>query len=86
MYFQVSNYKGKNFLDLNDDNNNSIHSIYLKGGVWLKHFSLSNLLCACITRFITNYAPIGEYRQRFFPNSLVICLCSNSSIETRLHI
>ena len=31
IYFQVSNYKGKYFLDLNDNNNQPIHSTYSKG-------------------------------------------------------
>jgi len=41
-------------MDLNDDNNQHIYSTYAKGGAWLKHFGLSNLLCACIIRLITN--------------------------------
>ena len=40
MYFQASEYKGRNFLDLNDDNNQPIHLTYSKGSAWLKHFGL----------------------------------------------
>ena len=90
MYFQVSDYKGKHFLELNNDNNEPICSIYSKGGAWLKHFGFSNSLCACITRLITNHAitnhaPIGEYRLRFFPNEPLTCPCGNFPIETRAH-
>ena len=85
MYFQVSDYKGKHFLELNNNNNEPICSIYSKGGAWLKHFGFSNSLCTCITRLITNHAPIGEYRLRFFPNKPLTCPCGNFPIETRAH-
>jgi len=62
MYFQASNYKGRNFLNLNKNNNNSIYSTYSKDGVWLKNFSYSNLLYIHITRLITNHTPTGKYR------------------------
>jgi len=84
MYFQASDLKRKHFLDLNDNDNEPIHPTYSKGSAWLKH--LSNSLCAHVTRLITNYAPIGEYQIRFFPNESFARLCSNSSIETRSHI
>jgi len=86
MYFQASDYKGKNFLDLNNDDGNHICPSYSKGEAWLKHFSLSNTLCACITRLITNHTPISEYRQRFFSNESTACPYSNSPLETRNHI
>ena len=86
IYFQVSNYKGKYFLDLNDNNNQPIHSTYSKGSTWLKHFSLSNLLYACITRLITNHTFIDEYKSRFFPNVSITCPHSNSLIEIRTYI
>jgi len=85
-YFQVSDYKGKQFLDLNYDNSQSICPTYSKSRAWLKHFGLSSSLCACITRLITNHAPIGEYRLQFFPNESLVCSCGNSFIEIRAHI
>ena len=60
--FQASNYKGRQFLDLNDDDNQFIHLTYFKDRAWLKYLVLSNLLCAYITRLITNHALIGKYR------------------------
>ena len=76
MYFQASEYKGRNFLDLNNDDNQPICPMYSKGGAWLKHFGLSNLMCVCITRLIMNHAPIGEYRLRFFPKEPFACTTS----------
>ena len=53
MMFQASDGKGKHFLDLVDDNPNSIKPAYTKGGPWLQVFSHSNSLCAHATRAIT---------------------------------
>jgi len=61
MLFQASDFKGRNFLDLLNDNLNPIEPSSIKGGPWLQHFSHSNSLCAHSTRAITNHAPIGEY-------------------------
>ena len=48
--------------------------------------SHSNLLCTRATRAITNHAPIGEYRLRFFPREEFKCLCSQYPIESRQYI
>ena len=61
MTFQASDGKGRNFLDLVDNNYKIIEPSYIKEGPWLQAFGLSNLLCARATRAITNHAPIGEY-------------------------
>ena len=61
MTFQASDFKGRNFLDLL---NNDLYLIELscaKSGLWLLHFSYSNSLCTQASRAITNHAPIGEY-------------------------
>ena len=86
MTFQALDGKGKHFLDLVDNNLNSIEPAYTKGGPWLQIFSHSNLLCAYTTRAITNHAPIGEYQLRFFPNKDFKCSCNNYPIEMRRHI
>ena len=86
MTFQASNGKGRQFLDLVDDDLNIIEPAYTKGGPWLQVFGYSNSLCACATRAITNHSPIGEYHLRFFPNKDFKCPCSNYSIESRRHI
>ena len=86
MTFQASDGKGRNFLDLLDDDFNPIKPHYTKGGPWLQAFSHSNMLCARVVRAITNHAPIGEYRLRFLPGMDISCPCSNYPIETQKHI
>ena len=84
--FQASNLKGRQFLDLLDNNNNIIELSYVKGGSWLKTFSHSNSLCIYAMRAITNHTPISEYRLRFFPQEEFKCLCSLYPIKLRCHI
>jgi len=86
MTFQASDGKGKQFLDLVNDNLNIIEPVYTKGGSWLQVFGYSNLLCTRTTRAITNHAPIWEYHLRFFPNEDFKCPCGNYPIESRRHI
>ena len=86
MTFQASDGKGKQFLDLLDDDFNTIEPSYTKGGPWLKVFGHSNLLCTCAMRAITNHAPIGEYQLIFFPNENFTYLCNDYPIESRRHI
>ena len=88
MTFQVSEYKGRNFLDLNNDDNQFICPIYSKGSdrAWLKHFGLSNLMCAHITRLITNHAPTDEYQLRLFPKESFAYIYREYSIEIRRYI
>ena len=62
MTFQASDRKGKNFLELLNDDLNVVKPSYIKEGPWLQLVGHSNLLCARATRAITNHAPIGEYR------------------------
>jgi len=61
MLFQASDSKGRNFLELLDDNSNPIELSAVKDRLWLKHFSLSNSLCTRATRAIVNHTPIGKY-------------------------
>jgi len=86
MTFQVSDGKGRNFLDLLDDDFNPIEPHYAKGDPWLLAFSHSNTLCARAVRAITNHTPIGKYRLCFLPGMGILCPCSNYPIETRRHI
>jgi len=83
MTFQVSDSRGKNFLNLLDDNLYPIKPSYSKGGPWLLQFGHLNSLCACAIRAITNHTPIGEYRLRFFPRESFTCPCGTYPIETR---
>ena len=86
MTFQASEYKGRNFLNLNNDDNQPICPTYSKDGAWLKHFSLLNSMCTCITRLITNHTSIGKYWLRFFPKEFFTCMCKEYPIEIRRHI
>jgi len=84
--FQASNLKGNQFLDLVDDDNNIIEPIYIKGRSWLKVFGHLNSLYTYATRAITNHAPIGKFRLKFFPREEFKCPCNQYPIETRCHI
>jgi len=86
MTFQASGSKGNQFLDLLDDNDNIIELSYVKRGPWLKLFGHSNSLCAHATRAITNYAPTGKYRLRFFSREDFKCPCGLYPIKLRCHI
>ena len=84
--FQASNLKENHFLDLLDDDYNIIELSYTKGGSLLKTFGHSNLLYVCTTRAITNHAPTGEYRLRFFPREEFKYPCDQYPIKSRCHI
>ena len=53
--------KGRNFLDLLNNNYYSIKPTYIKDNVWLKIFGHLKSLCVKATIAITNYTPIEEY-------------------------
>jgi len=84
--FQASDKKGRNFLELLDDNLNIIELTYSKRELWLKYFSHSNLLYARASRAIVNHALIREYHLRFFCQKYFTCSCRLYLIETRRHI
>jgi len=86
MTFQALDGKGNQFLDLMDDNLETIEPSYTKRGSWLQAFGHSNLLCARATRAITNHTLIGKYCLRFFPKEKFKCPCRQYPIETRRHI
>ena len=86
MTLQVSDGKGRNFLNLVGNDYEDIEPSYIKDGPWLQTFGHSNLLCTHATRAITNYALIGEYYLRFFPNEDFKCPCRNYPTESRRHI
>jgi len=86
MTFQASDLKGKQFLDLLNNDNNIIEPSYAKGGSWLKVFGHLNSLCAHASRATTNHAPTGKYRLRFFPREEFKCPCGLYPIESRHHI
>jgi len=86
MTFQVLDYKGKNFIDLNGDDYSPTKPTYSKGGTWLNLIGHSNMLCMCAIRTITNHALIGEYHLRFFLKESFTCPCRKYPIKTWNHI
>ena len=65
MTFHVLNFKN-HFLELLNNDNLPIKSVYTKNSIWLKFIKHSNFLYVRATRIITNYAPTGKYCLRFF--------------------
>ena len=86
MTFQASDFKENHFLSLLDDNDNIIELLYVKRGLWLKMLDHSNSLYARATRVITNHAPTGKYRLRFFPREEFKYPCSLYPIKSRCYI
>ena len=86
MSFQVFDLKGRNFLKLLDEDFNPLELLNIKGSLWLQYFGHSNSLCTRATRAIVNYAPIGEYRLKFFPKKNFSYLYGLYSIESQQHI
>ena len=84
--FQASDSKGRNFLDLLNDDLHPIELSCTKGSPWLSYFGHSNSLCTQASRAITNHALIGEYQLRFFSRESFSYLCGIYPIETRQHI
>ena len=82
MTFQVLDYKGKNFIDLNGDDYSPTKPTYLKGGTWLNLIGHSNMLCMCAIRTTMNHALIGEYHLRFFLKGSFTCPCRKYPIKT----
>ena len=69
--------QGRHFLTLRGKNRKPLQPSYSKGGSWLPHIGQSVTLCARATRAILNHAPIGEYRQCFFPAECTQCPCGH---------
>ena len=86
MTFQALDLKERNFLELVDNDNNTLEPTYCKGGTWLQFFGHSNMLYARAIRVITNHTLIGEYHLRFFFNEEFPCLCGLYPIKIRQHI
>ena len=84
--FKMSNLKGRNFINLLNNNLSIIKLSYTKGGLWIKQLSFSNSLCAQATRAIINHTLIEEYQLRFFLREEFSYPCGSYLIESRYHI
>jgi len=82
MNFQASNLKGKNFLELLNNDSNPLELSIIKSKPWLQYFGHSNSLCTRTTRAIVNHAPIGEYQLKFFSIEEFTCPCGVYLIES----
>ena len=70
------------FLNFEDEKKRVIKPTYAKGGSWLPTTGFTNSLCTCFTCMTTGHAPIGEYRQRFFPHLPTSCPCGEAEVQT----
>jgi len=86
MTFQALEGRGKQFLKLHNNDSNDIEPSYITGGPWLQTFRHSNTLCVHAMRAITNHAPIGEYKLRFFSKKEFKYSYGIYPIESRRHI
>ena len=86
MVFQALDNKGRNFLELFDNNLNTVKPNYPKEESQLKYLGHSNSLCTRAMRAIVNHASIDEYWLRFFKQEDFACSYSVYPIETRRHI
>ena len=75
--FACPSSQGRYFLPLKGGIKNLLQPSYAKGGGWLPFIGESVTLCARATRAILNHAPIGEFRQRFFPAECTHCPCGH---------
>ena len=83
MSFQAADLKGKKFLELLNNDHNSIELLTIKSSSWLQHFGHSNSLCARTTRTIVNHTFINKYHLKFFSREDFLYPCSLYLIETR---
>ena len=83
MYFQVSDLKGRNFLELLNNNSNPLKLSAIKSSLWLQYFGHFYFLCTRATRAIINHAPISEYQLRFFSREEFACPYILYPIESR---
>ena len=84
--FTNSLKKGYYFLNFEDEKQKVIKPTYAKGSLWLLVIGFTNSLCVRFTHMTTGHAPIGEYRQRFFPHLSTSYLCGKAEIQTCEHI
>ncbi|KAF9442632.1 hypothetical protein P691DRAFT_681062, partial [Macrolepiota fuliginosa MF-IS2] len=86
-YERDPSYKGHHFMEHKDQHGAFLQPSYINGGTWLSTAAGQDAnLCARMTRCITNHAPIGSFRQRFFPGRYVNSCPCGAELETREHI
>jgi hypothetical protein len=78
-------YRGSQFLELQDTKGSTLAPVYANGGTWLPSVNEDNPLCARLCRAILGHAPIGEYYRRFNIAEDHFCTCG-AAVQTRHHI
>ena len=84
--FSCPSSQGCHFLPLKDGNHKSLQPSYTKGDSWLPFIGELVTLYARATQAILNHAPIGEFRQCFFPAECTQCLYGYCQVEICQHI
>jgi hypothetical protein len=87
-------YKGHGWLELWNNRGNDRKKIvptHINFGPWLRSYNGVTIandprLCGRFVRAVTKHAPIGEYRQRFFPAEDYCCPGHENTPESRDHI
>ena len=83
MSFQALDLKEKNFLELLNNDSNSLELSAIKGNLWLQYFGYSSSLCTRATKAIINHTPVSKYQLKFFAREEFACSCSLYPIESR---
>ena len=73
--FLSPEYRGRNFLPLEDTLGAQLRPVYANGGTWLHSVDNDNKACARLCRSVLNHAPIGEYYSRFNIQEETACTC-----------
>jgi len=81
MFFENALYRGSQFLDIYDNNDNLVTPTYTKEESWLTIIGISNSIYAYAICFITNYTSIDKYKARFYPNKNTSCLYSGTQLK-----
>ena len=76
----------QHFLPFKDRNQQFLQLSHSKDSSWLSYIGQSVTLYTRATRAILNYAPIGEYRQRFFLAECTQYPCGHCQVEIQRHI
>ena len=79
--FNHPTIQGRHFLPFKDRNRQFLQLSHSKDSSWLSYIGQSVTLYTRATRAILNYAPIEEYRQRFFPAECTQYPCGYCQVE-----
>ncbi|KAF4622833.1 hypothetical protein D9613_001563 [Agrocybe pediades] len=84
--FRDPDYRGHNFLMLQQPDETVLEPSYINGGTWLPAAGGDLHLAVRICRCILNHAPIGAYYERFNIPERTSCTCKDHPLETCDHI